>query len=240
MLEATQCEQLRAVDCTFTGLGVAVTLTDSQSSFVNTDFPLTGFLAAGLRQSGGTTDLVDCDVPGVALPTAVPVQFLLPGTVRLLGSTRLLNSQPVSGAFGASGPGVVVRDPGAQILAGAPTPVGPGTTLLVRPMPALTASSAPLGGNQMASLRGPGGGIGGLFAGLPSPAIGLAPFLESLFVDPLTAVPMAGGVFTGPLGGSYSVPASPSGLGTSLAWQGWSFDPVGGWQLSNAVVVTHW
>lgn len=102
VLEATQCDQLRVVDCTFNAVGAVVTLTGSQVAFVNTDFPLTSITDAGLRQSGGSTELVDCDVFGFGFPTGVPVQFLAPGTVRLLGSTRLLNAQPRSRSFGAT------------------------------------------------------------------------------------------------------------------------------------------
>ncbi|MCU0866845.1 MAG: hypothetical protein MUC36_23920 [Planctomycetes bacterium] len=238
---ASQSRQLRVVNCVFRAAAAPVTLIDCNTTFVNMDFPLTNIFAAGLRVSGGSTDLVDCDVFGLDVPTAIPVQFMAPGTVRLLGATRLVNNASGSSTeFGATGPGIVIRDPGAQIVAGAPTPVGPGTTLIVRPMPALLASSAPLGGTQLASLAGPAGGIGGLFAGAPGPAIGSPPFSGSWFVDPATLIPMAGGSFLGALVGSYSVPVSPSLAGTSIAWQGWSLDPVGGWQFSNPVVVVHW
>lgn len=239
--DASQCQQLRAVNCVFRALTAAVTLTDCHTTFVNMDFPLTGIFAAGLRVGGGITDLVDCDVFGLDVPTSIPVQFLAPGTVRLLGATRLLNNGSGSSTeFGATGPGIVIRDPGAQILAGAPTPVGPGTTLIVRAMPALVAFSAPLGGTQLASLTGPATGIGGLFAGAPGPAIGSPPFVGSWFVDLATGIPMAGGTFGSAIAGSYAVPTSQSLLGIAVAWQGWSFDPVGGWQFSNPVVVVHW
>lgn len=241
-LEATGCAQLRLVDCEFAGPYVAkIALYGSHTSLVRVRVPFSA-PTPGILQQDGTSELIDCEIHGHPVTNLMPpLLFLTPGSARLLGTTQLVNNQlPAFANAAIQGPGTVLADPAVQLLTFATPPIGPTTSLVVREMPAVRASSAPLGGVQSASMSGPTGGVGGLFADWPTPATIVAPFAEPLFVDLTTAVAMANGAFGGPLAGSYAVPAVPSLLATRIAWQGWSYDSLNGFQAGNAVVVTHW
>ncbi|MCU0864125.1 MAG: hypothetical protein MUC36_10050 [Planctomycetes bacterium] len=242
-LECTNCQQVRIVDCTWNGgLAAPVVLYDSVVSMVRATCPALSGAPSTLQIAGGVTELVDCDVRSLPAPApfGFPINVLSPGVVRLLGTTRIDN-RPFQGWSGPAitGPATVLLDPTVLILASTPA-FGATTTVISRAMPSLRAASAQLGSEQEAVLRGPLNGVGGLWAGLETDPLPTTVFGSPWYVDPAHVVAMAGGTFVAPLVGRYSVPPLPALLAARIAWQGWSFDLLNGFQISNAMLVAHW
>ncbi|MFT4511656.1 MAG: hypothetical protein ACI89X_004765 [Planctomycetota bacterium] len=90
--------------------------------------------------------------------------------------------------------------------------------------------------NQHVKLRGLS--VAGLLgpAGLPTPLPGIA---DPIMLLPGTESVQASGPLTSPLQASYVVPQLPQLLGTRVTWQGVSFAPASGVQVSNAVSYAH-
>jgi hypothetical protein len=145
-------------------------------------------------------------------------------------------------------PGVVVDGTGtlrldpAVALIGIANPIGPGITASSLPMPHAEANSAPLGGVLTASLDGPAGSLGALsvaLPGTPGPIPGLG---DPLFWELVTAVPQVAGVLAvgQPLTSTIAVPNVPALAGVAVVHHGFTWEPVGGLQVSNpAAAVVH-
>jgi hypothetical protein len=232
------CADVRAVDCSFEATQPAVvSAVGSQVEFSRTAITSTSGFVGGVRVSGARVHFADCSLLGAGLTASVPVlQLDAASTAYLAGATTV-------GAFGTAqtwgiGPvGTVWLDPGVQVTTA--VPVAAGVALTVQGLPVVTAPAVAWGAQSTATLRVPAGGIGGLFAGLPVASSVVPPFATPLGLDPTMLVACAGG--TGPLlVGGIALPPGPALRGLRFGWQGWSYDPAGGWQAGNTVVLAPW
>jgi len=232
-----QCAHVQVRNCIY---NAQVSVTGSAVAF--TDCWLSsGSTQAAILQQGGSVQLTNAQLHGVGfgVPAAGPCVAMVGGDLRVLGAS-LLDTTLFGGNPGPAliGNGVVRIDPSVTVAAGA-VPFGPGLVVTTLAMPHVTAVSAPLGGTLFAGLRGPVGSLGVLSVAWPGPAVAIAPLADPIFWDLSTAVNQAVGVpaVGQPVGSQIVVPNNPVFRGVGLVYHGFTWEPVGGLQVSNPVAV---
>lgn len=243
-LQATMCPRLFVGDCVFESpSGPTVVLDRSDAVLVGTFCRPGAFGQPGVRLVDATAQIADCTIHGGGLSAAGAAVAFAGGvcSARVLGATILdTSASPWVPVPAVDGVGALRVDPAVQLASGSAAPWGAGVVATVQQMPVVAASPAPLGGVATASLRGPSAGIGGLFAGLPSPPVYLPLLVDPLFLDPTALVAFAGGPLAAPLTAAFVLPASPVLSGVRFGWQGWSFAAATGFALSNPGIVAVW
>ncbi len=237
-VSALDCADLHIVDCAFPfGGQLQLGIQGGRAVVARSTFGANSWIGP-VRITGARVDFVDCVLSGWGVfgPTTPLLTVDVASTVHLLGSTAITSTMPTAPTWGIGPAGTVVVDPAVQVTAA--TPFAAGVVMVTRALPAVSAGSVPLGTLATATLRVPAGGIGGLFVGLATPWFLVTPFAEPLAIDPTSAVPLGAGA--GMVGGSLVLPPLASLRGTRLCWQGWSYDPAGGWQVSNPIVHAVW
>jgi hypothetical protein len=240
-LRVTQCREVRVADSEFLPIGGPALAIGASAVFVaRTRGATAGGSGAAIVATGSALELTDCDLRSWGIGSfAAPVYIDAGCVARLSGTTMLQALAPaVAWTPAIAGYGTVVLDPGVLLVANVPA-IEPGVTTVVRAMPAVAAPAAPLGAIATASLSLPAGAIGGLWFGRPVPAFVAPPFAVPLALDPASAVPIAAGAVS-PVAVGYTVPALAALRGARFVFQGWSHDPAGGFQASNAVTVVPW
>ncbi len=231
------CADIRIHDCDFFGGSSPLVVQDgnvraSQSSFRTLTY-------SAIQILDGFVELADVTVSGG--PGGAPV-WMLNGDLRLLGRSDLRvgsSTMPGSGPV-LSGSGAVRLDPNVILSTASGTPIGAGLAVTTRSMPVVAASAGTPGGSASASLEGPGTGIGALVVGLPALPTTIVPGVDPGVMLPGTEIVMAIGSLAAPLTATYSVPPVPGLRAVRVAWQGASFDPLSGLQMSNGVTYVHW
>ncbi|MBL8755248.1 MAG: hypothetical protein JNK15_18255 [Planctomycetes bacterium] len=237
-LVATDCAQMWIVDSVFRPMSSApITANQSRIRVSRTVCEAPGVVNPGILLNGSDCELSDCTVSGSGTAPATAALALWTGTCRawLRGATSLVTNQsPTLTGPAIGGAGIVVVDPAVQLSSnGAATTLG--IQLTARAMPVVDWVPPSVGGAAHASLLVPANGIGGLFAGFAAAGATVAPFAEWVFVDAGSGVGLGSG--TGTVAATFPVPATPQLRGVRIAWQGWSYDPIHGFQASNAIVM---
>jgi hypothetical protein len=234
-LQIGDSRDVRIVGCVFSPLtALACSCTNStvrvaNSTFVGTWFPT--------DWTGSVVELADTSISGgLGFGGFAPVQ-LNGSTLRVLDGCNLTaSSGPVIG-----GTGSVRIDPGTTLsTSGGASPFAAGVQVTTQTMPTVAASTDSQGGVAIASLRGPVGGIGALYLGLPGQPTVVPPLVDAILLAPSTENLQAFGVLGPSLSASYAVPPLPLLLGVRVAWQGATADAASGVQVSNAVTYVHW
>ncbi|HEU4420161.1 MAG TPA: hypothetical protein VFT55_14595 [Planctomycetota bacterium] len=237
VLSVQQCDSVFVVDCVFHR---QTSLVASTVVFTSCGLGSMTGLSPALVQQGGRTQLVGCQVAGMATPQQPgvgPIQ-LNGGEVRVLGG-GLISSQVLFGLPPAAvtGTGAVRLDPSVSVLGA--SQFAPAITVTVQAMPHVTATDGLLGGTSAAALHGPNGHLGLLAVGFAGPAFDL----PGVFVDPLfwaqgNAVTLSAGVPAPgqPVTGQVAIPGNPVFAGLQLLYQGITLDAAAGLQLSNPAV----
>ncbi len=190
-----------------------------------------GGSAPSLELTGGTLQVADCTIRGgFNLVSAGPAMQLNGGDARLLGATSLLAAAaPSAGASAVVGTGTLRVEPTVTLTGAAPV-VAPTITLTTKVMPRVRATLA--AGVGTVELTGATGHLAALALALPGPrqSVGLE---DALWLDLGTF----GGLGATVLGASpfaASLPLPPAVLpGARVVFQGATFDPLVGLQLSN-------
>jgi hypothetical protein len=175
-------------------------------------------LGTAVEVQNGSLQLVDCLVYGGNALTLDSASVRLPG------------GGAVSGAVTTSSTATIVNDPSVAIP---PNAVAPGVTVVTRPQAFVSATGGAIGTTATATLRGAGGYLGVLFVGELGPRLSIPGVQFDAWLRAGTFVSAAAGVLGPPLSASIAVPANPALLGSAYCWQGATFDPSVGLELSN-------
>jgi hypothetical protein len=175
-------------------------------------------------QQGGRLDLVDTTASAPwPLPTVQPPVILNGGELHLLGTSRVL------GAYSSiSGTGSVWIDAGVTTS----LIVAPGVTAVVKPTSSLRTTFT--GTALEATLKTPNGWFGAIAISLPGPRVQVPGMEDEVWLDGGSLQFLASGLM-GP--GTPVVASVPWSLGLLVGypsmWQGVTFDPIDGLQVSN-------
>lgn len=187
--------------------------------------------AVPIAATDSILELTDSDVAaGLVAPTVALHQSRF---VVRAGCTLTASLQ--SGAI-IAGSGTADLDPGT-VLQNAPAQPFGGVTVTTVAGPALTGTPGIPGGTATGTLTGPGV-FGWLVIGAPWAASLPLGGTQFSWIRPGTETVLIGGPL--PLFSGYAVPNAPWVTGVTLTWQGASFSPVLGVQLSNPVVLGHY
>lgn len=180
-------------------------------------------------QQGGRLDLVDTTASAAwPLPTVQPPVILNGGELHVLGTSRVL------GAYGSvTGSGSAWIDAGVTL---SHTIVAPGLIVVTRPTSSLRTTFT--GTHAEATLTAPNGWFGAIAVSLPGPRVQVPGMDDEVWLDGGSLQFVAQGL-TGP--GTpvvASLPYTPGALvGYPSMWQGVTYDPVDGLQVSNPSVL---
>src|SRR5262249_3454299 len=106
------------------------------------------------------------------------------GDLRMVGGSTFSFGRPAIG-----GSGTARLDPSVSFGSFATNPpIEPTIQATFLPMPAVVATDGPLGGSVTATLRGPAGDVGILFAGLPGPPLQFPGITDPSWMLPGTEV----------------------------------------------------
>ena len=232
---AARCDQLHVRDSVFHALsGAGLVLDTCDAAVFDADVRSTGFWQPGIDQTGGTLQVAGSYVGGAfAAWSAVRMSG---GTLVVRGGSTLADDALGTGLV-VDGTGTARLDPNTVLV---PPGVGVGGGIaLSRPsMPAVVASTQPLGGFATATLTGPTGAGGALFIGFPGAPRAAPPIVDPIWLDPGSALLVALGGAS--LTAGYVVPPAPWLRGVVIGWQGFSLDPASGVaQASNPAVYVH-
>lgn len=230
-LQGTNCDRLLVRGMNSATSPVQVNLINSNT--VLQSCTLGGFtVSSAIVQDGGTLDLVDSSaVGGVPLGAALPAVMLNGGELHLLGSSSVTGFGTVPCISGTGG--TVLLDPGVALNGNG---IAPAITVVTKPMSSLTTTFT--GTHAEATLNAPAGWFGAIAISLPGPRVPLPGWDEAVWLDGGALQFLANGL-TGP--GSPVVASLPWTLGLLVGypsmWQGVTFDPVGGLQVSNPALL---
>ncbi len=188
---------------------------------------------AGITQTGGTLQLVDCEVRGGAnpYPNATAGIAVTNGQLRLLGVTTVNGGTNQGRAI--VGTGGLRYEPSVVFSGGLPD-VPPAMLPTMRTMPRLTTVPNLSGDQYFARLYGPAGHLAAIALALPGPVVQLPGFDDAVWLDPVTVGGLVAAVLTtAPFVWHIQTPAGVPLLGVRATWQGVTYDPVEGFQLSN-------
>jgi hypothetical protein len=221
-LNIQSCAQVSVVGCSwihYTG-GVA---SGSNVVCVDTAFASYGLFQGGFWVSGGSLQLVRCNVTGGVSGPGIQASS---ASVRLLGPGTVASGSPmrpfVEGA-------VVVRVGANVATTGAP--LYPGTTVVTIDEGTTSATVAALGGTVTGTLEGSPNLLGGLMLGTTLPPVTIPGIAEELWLNPFGF--LAVGVLGVPLTFAATIPNDPLLRGAIFGWQGMTWQATGGFVLSN-------
>ncbi|HEX5050410.1 MAG TPA: hypothetical protein VFZ65_01430 [Planctomycetota bacterium] len=230
---ASQCDQLALSGCDFEDFAA------TPARFVGCDTVVTGSFFAATVQAhaievvGGRMQIGNSTAfgggpsgSGLAMTNA---------DLRMAFHSALTGS----GAYDISGTGTVRRDPYAS-LGGSPPSVAPGVLMTVAAQPLALAYGGALGGNASCNFFGPSGAVGGMFLGEIAAPVVLPGFVDRVWIDPTTAIPIGVYVMGGLVTIQATVPNNLALLGRVFGWQGVVFEPTGVNSLSVPGPFTPW
>lgn len=183
------------------------------------------FVTTTIVQQGGRLDLVDSTAAAQwPLPTVQPPVILNGGELHLLGTSY------VQGAYGSvTGTGSVWIDAGVTL---SHTITAAGLTVVPRPTSSLRTTFT--GTHAEATLTAPSGWFGAIAVSVPGPRVQVPGMDDEVWLDGGSLQFVAQGV-TGP--GTPVVASLPYTVGALVGypsmWQGVTYDPVDGLQVSN-------
>lgn len=183
----------------------------------------------GLVVTGGTLQLVDCVVRAGGVHDAG--LSMANAQVRLLGTTSVAGGLTQGHAL--VGTGTLRHEPTVAFTGALPhVPLAVATTVGV--MPRLTTVPNLSGDQYFARLYGPPGHLAAIALALPGPPVALAGVIDPVWLDPGTVGGLVAAVLTtSPFVWNLQTPAAGQLLGVRATWQGVTYDPAVGFQLSN-------
>lgn len=214
---------------------VPLLVIDSQVRVSSATLTVTSFYA-GVAAFDSTVELVDCSIIGSGFGPGRAAISLNNSSLRIMGVSSVSSTLPWPAIDGI---GTARIGPNVTFFTGGPPAIAAQVSPTFLDMPNVQASVDTTTGVATATLRGPGNGIGVLFAALTGTAQMIAPFTDPIVLLPGTETQMAAGGLAAQLMAGYTLPALPALRGLRVTWQGASLDAVLGAQISNAVSYAH-
>jgi hypothetical protein len=229
-LRASTCQQVHADGCAFGTPGQgppAVVLVGSSAAFRNCS--AMSVLSPPCDVQSSSLQLTDCNATAI-FSTSSAIQ-LTNGDVRVIGGSLSTVFAPC-----INGSGIARVDPSVSAFPGLPAFV------TVVEMPAVVSTGGALGGTLTVSMRGPGGQVGGLLAGLPGAPYLLPGIRDAIWLRAGTeTVSFFAAFVTGvPVQTTTSVPNTGALRGLRVAWQGFTYGASSGLQASTPAITSHW
>lgn len=237
VLEVDASDRVLVQNCRFVGqlgaIAPGARLQGSRMIAIDSFFE-GGLNNAGIDADGSHAELVDTITRGGL--TGAGFVGNQSSSLRALGSSSIRGGPGMFGQTTLSIADVpLVRSGPSVTYVG---PIGSGVTIDPTPECALLASEAALGGTATATLVGSPGDLGAIALGELAGATQVNGIADPLFLAPGTMVPLALAVFGGPLTATENVPNNAALVGLTFGWQGLSYTPATGLQLSNPAAFT--
>ena len=240
VINAQQTSRLYIVNCDLSCFSPSgLTLDASQAFVTGSTFRFNSPSYVGVSLSGTSSiDMMDSQLFTSGVFGLAAMSLTDPASsARVRGNSRIDNTPGQTFSTTVIGNGTLRIAPTAQIVSSSVPAVSPTVSMTVVAMPGLTVSVPSLGSAATATWTMPPGAVGGMWAGVPTMPVVVPPFAEPVSIDPQGASAVVTGSVS-PVTWTYLVPSLPALLNTRIAWQGWSFSAVTGFQASNAVVTT--